>query len=55
MVDFGESVVRSDLGGADLLCAVEGILACDNFVVGDTDCLFQGDITVTDGQFTVTG
>ena len=55
MVDFGESVVRSDLGGASLLCSVEGILACPDFVAGDTDCMFQDRVTVTDGKFTVTG
>ena len=42
MVDFGESVVRSDLGGASLECAVEGILTCNDMAAGDTECLYQG-------------
>lgn len=42
MVDFGESVVRTDLGGAPLQCAVEGILTCNDMAAGDTDCLYQG-------------
>jgi hypothetical protein len=55
MVDFGESVVRSDLAGAGLLCSVEGVLACADFAVGDTDCMYQERVSVSDGKFTVTG
>lgn len=43
-VDFGESVVRTDLGGAPLQCAVEGILSCSDMAAGDNDCLYQGAV-----------
>jgi len=44
MVDFGESVVRSDLGGASVECAVEGVMTCNDFGVGDSDCFYQGTV-----------
>jgi hypothetical protein len=55
IVDFGESVVRTDLGGASVKCEVEGVLTCPDLGVGESDCMYTGPVVVTDGKFTVTG
>ena len=55
IVDFGESVVRTDLGGASVKCEVEGVLTCPDLGVGESDCMYSGPVVVTDGKFTVTG
>ena len=59
-VDFGESVVRTDLGGTgagDVRCEVEHVPACLDHGVGagNDACVFDGPVDVTDGKFSVTG
>ena len=60
IVDFGESVVRTDLGGTgagDVRCEVEHVPACLDHGVGagNDACVFDGPVDVTDGKFSVTG
>ena len=43
-VDFGEDHYQQ-------ACAIEGDVSCAPGV----DCVFQGDVTITDGRFTITG
>eukprot|EP01043_Picozoa_sp_COSAG02_P032728 COSAG02_NODE_2201_length_9535_cov_20.999364_2_plen_385_part_00 len=55
-VDFGESIVRTDTGGASVACEVEGELVCPGMATGETDCIFLDQpVLVTDGFFTITG
>ena len=55
-VDFGESIPRTDVGGASLACEVEGELVCPGTSVGQTDCLLLDEpVIITDGFFTITG
>ena len=55
-VDFGESIVRTDIGGASVACEVEGELVCPGITAGETDCIFLDQpVLVTDGFFTITG